>query len=902
MAMKWLRKHNKKIMVVGGALLMLAFLMPRQGGCGRGPRMPDRAVAQAFGRKIMLSEYYGGQLEHRALRDVGLGIPVADPLDYVLLVREARQMHIPAGAEVAPEELSTAIAQGNKVNNLAELAAKLSGQQKSGGYQITEKLLRRAIGNFWAIVQAQQLVLGRPTEVDQGQGNRVRDFSSALGLAQPSEKELELMFRDVREMLDVDYVALPAWHYASKTQAASEAEIVKQFEAYKDQYAGTADNEFGYGYKQPILIQIEYIKADVEEIMDGLEEPAPAVLAEYYEKNKEAYALPTQDEAEEQSELAPDEDQNTEPVVKQYKPFEDIYEELKSNWLKEKARSTALSMVATARSLSRQRWDELEKEEKDTALDLAELYPYAGDQEKSLTRELEDEFKVVPDYKRTGWLDPTQAERLPGIGRSYTTGPQAVGFMALAFSARQNSPYQENQAGNRSGFEVGQDSPINLLDAKGNAYLFRVIGLETEKILSVEEMLDNEKVRSRVAVDIARRQAYEYAKRKSQELLELAKRKGIKGGLDELGEKGLEVRQTGMVARDNIKRSLLSVQLPLVDAQGRNKGEIELRWQDISQFVGSPTPVGMLQVNVINNSEAGRITAVGLNLPQELRIVCQQIGNPSSQVGASNGGEAVPAGTQGYTMRYSGRGIEAGPAGKFDLLVSADGQELVNTTNLAKGGVEPGDSQTFAFLLTHASSRLSTLNFVRNRNFDATELGGEDFNLVARLETSGRGELLRGVFPANRQANFLQPCFAVLGRSGLIHQSSSATIPTKETEEGGTNPEDELDEATVRNPQLLIDSQTQQGPCVLIELPREGMCYVGQVQKHLPLSREEFKQNRLAALNALMSEQYSSLQRQWWDSSNIRERAGYKLLDIDQDKNSEKEEQQDDKSDSTPDE
>ena len=89
MAMKWLRKHNKKIMVVGGALLMLAFLMPRQGGCSRGPRMPDRAVAQAFGRKIMLSEYYGGQLEHRALKDAGLGIPVADPLDYVLLVREA---------------------------------------------------------------------------------------------------------------------------------------------------------------------------------------------------------------------------------------------------------------------------------------------------------------------------------------------------------------------------------------------------------------------------------------------------------------------------------------------------------------------------------------------------------------------------------------------------------------------------------------------------------------------------------------------------------------------------------------------------------------------------------------------------------------------------------------------
>ncbi|NIA07531.1 MAG: hypothetical protein GWP14_07845, partial [Actinobacteria bacterium] len=498
MAMKWLRKHNKKILVVGGAMLMLAFLMPQQRGCGRGRRMKDREVAQAFGHKIMLSEYYRGRSEHQLLRDIGLGIPVADPLDYVLLLREARQMHIPAGAEVVPEELATAIAQRNKVNNLAELAAKLSEQQKSGGYRITEKMLRRAIGNFWSIVQTQQLVLGKPTEIEQGQGRRVRDFRSTLGLAQPSEKELELIFRNRREMLDVEYVTLPAWRYASRVQPASEAEIIAQFETYKDQYPGTTDNEFGFGYKQPILIQIEYIKADIKKIMAGLEEPAPAVLAEYYEKNKQAYALPTQDKADKQNESVSEEGQNTEPV-KQYKPFEEVYEALKNNWLKEKARETALSMMAKARSLSGQRWDELKKEQKETSLNLAKLYPYAGDQGESLVGELAKEFKVVPNYKRTGWLDPSQAERLAGIGRSYADGQQLVGFMALAFSARQSSPYQEDRAGDRpEGFEIGQDSPISLLDAQGNAYLFRVIGLQTEKILSVEEMLENKKVRSRV--------------------------------------------------------------------------------------------------------------------------------------------------------------------------------------------------------------------------------------------------------------------------------------------------------------------------------------------------------------------------------------------------------------------
>ena len=141
MAMKWLRKHNKKILVVGGALLMLAFLMPQQRGCNRGPRMKDRAFAQAYGNKIMLSDYYNGQAEYQILRDMGMGVPVADPLDYVLLLREAQQMHIPTGAEAMPEDLAQAVTQGNKVNNLRELAAKLSEQQTSRRYQPSEKLL-----------------------------------------------------------------------------------------------------------------------------------------------------------------------------------------------------------------------------------------------------------------------------------------------------------------------------------------------------------------------------------------------------------------------------------------------------------------------------------------------------------------------------------------------------------------------------------------------------------------------------------------------------------------------------------------------------------------------------------------------------------------------------------------
>jgi len=96
-------------------------------------------------------------------------------------------------------------------------------------------------------------------------------------------------------------------------------------------------------------------------------------------------------------------------------------------------------------------------------------------------------------------------------------------------------------------------------------------------------------------------------------------------------------------------------------------------------------------------------------------------------------------------------------------------------------------------------------------------------------------------------------------------------------------------ETAVRQPDLLTDSQTQQPPCTLVELSREGTCYVAAVQKHLPLFAAEFRQSRPVVLNSLMAEQYEVLRRQWWNSNNIRQRTGYQEIEPNQDKQAKKE-------------
>ncbi|MCK4850975.1 MAG: hypothetical protein KAT11_06480, partial [Phycisphaerae bacterium] len=368
MAMKWLRKHNKKILVVGGAFLMVAFLMPRQDGCRGRARAKDYPIAQAFGKTITLNEVRSAALELAILQGIRLPRLVADPMDYVLLLREARQMRVPAGPQVVTKDIATTVAKRNEVSTLAQLAAKLAGQQRLN-FTIDEKLLRRVLANFISVTRAQELILGRPGTIPREDGQVIRDYRSALGLAQSSDKELELVFRDFNEQVDVEYVAFPACRYASKVSAPTDSEILAQFEAYKDEYSGSADNEFGFGYKQPLLLKLEYIKLDLEKVKAQLERPSPETVRQYYDKHKQLYVLRREDAGE----AEPD----TEAQAPEYKPFDQVYKDVESRCLEEQAQAKAVEIIGEARRLAKARWEQLKREQKDAPISPASLYPYA---------------------------------------------------------------------------------------------------------------------------------------------------------------------------------------------------------------------------------------------------------------------------------------------------------------------------------------------------------------------------------------------------------------------------------------------------------------------------------------------------------------------------------------------
>ena len=148
--------------------------------------------------------------------------------------------------------------------------------------------------------------------------------------------------------------------------------------------------------------------------------------------------------------------------------------------------------------------------------------------------------------------------------------------------------------------------------------------------------------------------------------------------------------------------------------------------------------------------------------------------------------------------------------------------------------------------------------------------------MVARLEIGGKTQLLSGVFPANRQNQFLRDSFDVLDSDTLVRKPAPPQEAKKKEQVDLLDLAAGIDQLTPRMPDLLTESSSGQPPCIIIELPRQKRCYVISAGKHLPLSRAQFLSSRQDLLNALIRNQHTQLMQYWWSSDGIRSRTGYR--------------------------
>ncbi len=502
--LKWLRKYNTYILVVGGCLLMVAFLL--QGV------LNDLAKHGMFGgsafkigsRKVGVEEYQKAGLEYAAIGMVldstgffGGRAGVAaigggeDAKHWYLLTHQAAEAGLVGGVKDGSEyldELATAIAaqvaSRQRMGGDIEIYRSIikAGMDKgfepaAGQAHMTKDDLYRAFAKLRGAVRLQNLLTN----------------STRYGL-----RRLATESRATADMVTADYVLIPAEREIAGIPEPTEEQIKAHYEKFKSTPKGGGD--FGIGYTLPPRIKLEWLELNYQAISDALSIDPVEVEKRFVTKyadgkvpdGKTPEGERTVIENEVRRELAAKAMKFAEQVVRNEidKPLRKIdrdgdFYKLPADW------NTRRPDFAAIREL--------------------------------VAKRLNEQFKItVPAPKvvvrASNWIEQAEAGMLEGISSSYIRRPAGA-------RTASNVLFAVRELGENSEFtyQTGVPFPETLDGNAGNKYFFTILDARKE---SPPDSMDD--IRPTIVANIKRLAAYDKLKAMETSLRAAA----VSGGLE----------------------------------------------------------------------------------------------------------------------------------------------------------------------------------------------------------------------------------------------------------------------------------------------------------------------------------------------------------------------------------
>ncbi len=304
MAFRFFRRRQKMVIIIMVAL-MVSFLVGIQGmemffGGGGG----DSTVGASRFGDVDITEVWTADRDRELVgKYLGRSLPIRAAsigeanLAFALLLKEAEANEI-------------IVSDADVDGFLASLGMDVKGAQykallsllKSNEAETTEKRFRAAITR-WLTVS--------------------RTFGLAMPGSPPSKPELTLMCRDLGEMIDLRVLKVPAEEFTEGIPEPLDADVTTQFDKYKDQApkSYTKENPFGFGYKQPDRVRLEYLLAS-EDVVQRVTRPADRRMRQYYREHTSEFVkevpIPSTKPVVEQPTTAPATQPETRKVQKTY--------------------------------------------------------------------------------------------------------------------------------------------------------------------------------------------------------------------------------------------------------------------------------------------------------------------------------------------------------------------------------------------------------------------------------------------------------------------------------------------------------------------------------------------------------------------------------------------------------
>jgi len=147
------------------------------------------------------------------------------------------------------------------------------------------------------------------------------------------------------EGIDAAFVKFDSAVFAKSQGQPGEAQLTEHFDKYKKFFPGdvSGENPYGFGYKLPDRVQLEYIAVKLDDVRTIVKLPTQDELEDYYDRNKEALFT---------EQVPSDPNDPNSPQIEKRKSYAEVAGTISEQLLKSRINSTAERILQEARTLT----------------------------------------------------------------------------------------------------------------------------------------------------------------------------------------------------------------------------------------------------------------------------------------------------------------------------------------------------------------------------------------------------------------------------------------------------------------------------------------------------------------------------------------------------------------------
>ncbi|MHC4069623.1 MAG: hypothetical protein ACYS18_07760 [Planctomycetota bacterium] len=339
-------------------------------------------VIRVIKQTIRTNQY---RISENQLNDIYMGKSAGSNLYWLLLKKEAELVGIAIPKEQAKNILTNTIPQLAQGITYSQLISSIMNQQG-----IAEDEILGIFGNLLAVLEYARAVCGS------------EDITNS-----------QIMYNISREneLVDVELVRLNSSVFADAQNQPDREQLINHFDKYKEYFSGdlSEENPYGFGYKLPDRISLEYIIVKLDDISKIVTKPTQEDTENYYQKNREKFTV----------EVPQDPNDPNSPAITRIRSYAEVANILSSQLLQNKIRSKAEMILQEAKTLTEAGFEDIDDDP--GSLSSEQFKEIAGDY-KITTDELSKKYAVEVYSGQTGLFSAVDLQTDKNLGTLFQMG------------------------------------------------------------------------------------------------------------------------------------------------------------------------------------------------------------------------------------------------------------------------------------------------------------------------------------------------------------------------------------------------------------------------------------------------------------------------------------------------